>query len=252
MLDGGQHAITLLAEDEAGKVVVRVFPAGDDAVSFEMTVLDQIGALGDLVPRYVAHGSVAGQPMIVTSAVRGSAASPTLPLDRIAEEMAVALARIHQLDGSGLRDTFQWAPSGVGKLADAARAAWESLDLTGPVLTHYDFWSGNALWDGDSLTGVADWSGARRAPRGVDVAWCRQDLVLLGSRSAAEHFLGVYEARAGVDVADISAWDLLAAAHADPGVESWAANYEGVGRPDITPTVLRHRLDSWTRSLDTP
>ncbi|MFC4052747.1 phosphotransferase [Actinomadura syzygii] len=26
------------------------------------------------------------------------------------------------------------------------------------MLTHFDFWSGNVLWDGDALTGVIDWA----------------------------------------------------------------------------------------------
>jgi aminoglycoside phosphotransferase (APT) family kinase protein len=113
------------------------------------------------------------------------------------------------------------------------------------VLTHSDFWSGNALWNGDLVTGVVDWCGARNAPRGLDVAWCRLDLVLLGSHAAADAFLAEYEAASGIPMRDRAAWDRYAAARADPIVESWAVNYDGIGRSQITSEVLRRRFDRW-------
>lgn len=251
-LTGGQHATTVLAADGSGQVVVRVFPPGDHAVLHEADVLERVRVLGDAVPQPIAHGIVGGRPTIVTSAVPGSTPDPKVPLHRIAEQLAAMLARIHRLDGSGLGEAPAVPVAGHDPLAAAARDAWSRLDLSERVLTHYDYWSGNALWTGDALAGVVDWSGARSAPRGVDVAWCRQDLVLLGSADAAEHFLHVYEQHAGVAVADVRAWDLLAAAHADPEVESWAANYHGIGRPDLTSAVLRQRLDGWVRLIRSP
>jgi hypothetical protein len=35
-------------------------------------------------------------------------------------------------------------------------AGWELLAGAAGVLTHYDFWSGNAVWERGVLTGVAD------------------------------------------------------------------------------------------------
>lgn len=76
----------------------------------------------------------------------------------------------------------------------------------------------------------------------MDVAWCRQDLVLLGSPRAGDCFLHTYQEQSGQTVPDVRAWDILAAAHADSEVESWAANYRGIGRVDMTPAVLRERF----------
>lgn len=84
------------------------------------------------------------------------------------------------------------------------------------------------MWEGDRLTGVVDWSGARTAPRGLDVSWWRLDLVLLGSTDAAEHFLAEYERESGHSLPDIQAWDLVAAARSASCVEIRAPDYLGI------------------------
>lgn len=248
-LTGGQHAVTLLATDRSESYVVRAFPHDSPAVSHEIDVLDRLGPLGGMAPRLIAHGEECGQPMIVTTALAGHHPDPGLAPHTIAEQMAIALAAIHRLDGDGLRPEPQEPPRTTGRLADCARAAWSRIDVSERVMTHFDFWCGNALWRNDDLVGVVDWNGARWAPRGVDVAWCRQDLVLLGSVDAADAFLQMYEQHSGKHVPDIHAWDVLAAAHADPHVESWDVNYRGIGRSDITADRLRQRLDCWISDL---
>lgn len=253
VLSGGQHAITVLATagagDDAESYVVRAFPQASPAVEHELGVLHRLGPLGALAPRLVVHGEESGHPVIVTSALDGAHPHPGLSRHAIAEQMAIALAQIHRLDGAGLRREPQEPPARAGRLATRAHEEWTRLDLNDRVLTHFDFWCGNALWDGDQLVGVVDWNGARWAPRGVDVAWCRQDLVLLGSPSAAEHFLRTYEMHSGNAVPDIHAWDVLAAEHADPHVATWDVNYLGIGRDDITGPLLRGRLDRWIEEL---
>ena len=248
-LSGGQDAVTILATDGTKSYVVRAFPHESPAVGHEIGVLERLDPLGGMAPRLIAYGEESGHSVIVTTALDGNHPDPDLPPHVIAGQMASALARIHQLDGTGLRPEPQEPPTRNSRLSVRAHAEWERLDLSGRVLTHFDFWCGNALWKNDRLVGVVDWNGARWAPRGVDVAWCRQDLVLLGSVAAADHFLRSYEERSGHHVADIRAWDILAAEHADPHVESWDVNYAGIGRADITAAVLRKRLDAWIDEL---
>ncbi|UPK76313.1 phosphotransferase [Nocardioidaceae bacterium SCSIO 66511] len=250
-LGGGEHALTLLARcDEGTEYVVRLFPEGDGAVAEEVRVLARLRPLGDLAPRLVAydeHSQIG--PIIVTSKVDGGHPPSALSTTGMAQEMAAALARIHRLDGSGLRFAPTEPPRGAGPAAQAARAQWERLARDDLVLTHFDFWCGNALWDGAALTGVVDWSGARHGARGIDVAWCRQDLVLLGSPAAADVFLSTYERAAGVRIHDVLEWDIQAGAQAEAVVETWAPNYRGIGRPEITAEVLRTRLDDWIARL---
>ncbi|KPN21587.1 aminoglycoside phosphotransferase [Arthrobacter sp. Edens01] len=248
-LGAGQHAVTVLVSDGLTELVVRGFPRADPAVGHELPVLDRIAPLWELVPRLVVHGHEEGYPVIVTTALPGSTPAPDLPLDAVAKQMASALARIHSLDGQGLREDHPAPAAGESAIAVQARNELKTLDLSERVLTHHDFWCGNAVWQGDVLTGVVDWSGARHAPRGLDIAWCRQDLILLGSTEAAQTFLGEYRRLSGLEVSDIAAWDVLAAAQAHPVVETWAPNYHGIGRLDITPGVLRQRLDRWIADI---
>lgn len=248
-LTGGQHAVTLLVTDGTETYVIRAFPRSSPAVVHEIEVLGRLGPLGAMAPRLIAHGEEFGHPVIVTHALGGSHPDPALSPHEMAEQLAVALAAIHRLDGVGLRPEPQEPPGTTGRLAESAGEAWRRIDLSERVLTHFDFWCGNALWEAGRLTGVVDWNGARWAPRGVDVAWCRQDLVLLGSSSAADALLHTYEEHSGQRVLDIHEWGILAAERADPYVESWDVNYHGIGRGDVTAEVLRRRLNHWIGEL---
>ncbi|UVI36552.1 phosphotransferase family protein [Brevibacterium spongiae] len=245
----GQHALTLLASDSDSGVIVRAFPAGDDAVARETAVLDRLLPLLPMVPQLIAASADPREPLIITTKVSGSTPDPETPPDTIAHDMAAALVRIHALDGTGLPATPQTPPPGESAIAVRTQREWSSLDMDDPVLTHTDFWTGNALWARGCLTGIVDWSGASCGPRGVDLAWCRQDLVLLGFPEAAGIFLAEYERLLGRRISDISAWDVQAAARAHDRVETWLPNYHGIGRTDITAEDLRHRLDAWNATL---
>ncbi len=248
-LAGGEHAVTTLVSDGTDEYVVRRFPPGDPAVSHEVRVLDRLAGLGELAPRLVAHDEDPAGPIIITNRVAGTTPAPDLAPMVIAREMARALARIHALNGTGLRAAPASPPRGTSPIVARALQDWAHLDRRAPVLTHYDFWCGNALWQGGTLSGVVDWSGARHAPRGLDVSWCRLDLVLLGDHHAADAFLTEYRQQTGQAVVDIAVWDRQAAAHADPVVESWSPNYAGIGRPQLTGELLRQRLDNWITRL---
>lgn len=249
-LGGGEHAITVLARDHESELVIRAFPIGDQAVAHEVQVLTRLGALGPRAPLLVAYAHDADEPpVIVTSRVPGGHPPADLPASTIAGQMAAALAAIHRLPGEGLRLAPSGPPIGKQPVVVAAQRAWPRLAMEERVLTHYDFWCGNALWTGGVLTGVIDWSGSRNAPRGVDVAWCRLDLVLLGSTAAAARLLHDYEHAAGRRIEDIRAWDIQAAAQAVTAVEEWAPNYHAIGRTELDAPTLRRRLDQWVAHL---
>ena len=251
----GQHALTLLAADGDSEVVVRTFPPGDDAVARELAALERIASLGPIVPHLIAASADGEEPLIITSKVAGTTPDPRADHFAVGRQMAAALFAIHGLDGTGLPLAPMAAPPGETAIARRAQQTFARLDLRERVLSHGDFWTGNALWVRDEatgaprLTGVVDWSGAKHAPRGFDLAWCRQDLVLLGSPAAAETFLAEYEARLGSPVSDMNDWDVQAAASAADRVETWLPNYHGIGLTDMTAELLRSRLDEWNASL---
>ena len=122
--------------------------------------------------------------------------------------------------------------------------------VTSPeVLTHCDYWSGNVVWRDGRLTGIVDWAGGSRGPRGFDLGWCRLDLILLFDEQIADDFLAAYEAGTGQAVGEIRLWDCWAAAYSDDAVGSWAPNYLPLGRADLDEDELRRRHAQWTARI---
>jgi aminoglycoside phosphotransferase (APT) family kinase protein len=227
-LKGGTHAATHLVATDAQEFVLRRYPDGDDAPAREARVLDALDGLGGWAPQKVG---AAGNLILIT---RLPGVADIIPGDPefAARELALGLARIHATPLeklSHLRDGIAGPPGE-------------------PVLTHYDYWSGNVLWDGPTLTGIVDWSGAAKAPRGFDVAWCRLDLVLLHGPDVADVFLRAYQANATA-VPDIGAWDRFALESSRERVETWEPNYTSLGRTDLTGPELRARHTRWSEQV---
>ncbi|WP_433366551.1 phosphotransferase family protein [Actinoplanes sp. CA-142083] len=234
-LAGGTHAITHLIRttDPVRELVLRRFPPGDDAASREAIVLAALDGLDGLAPRLLAAdpaGRRFGEPATLLTRLPGEASLAPRPT-----QLGRALARVHATP------------------LDRLAAFPELKPVEQPlVLTHNDFWSGNVLWDGDTLTGVVDWSGARRAPRGFDVSWCRLDLFLLHGAQAADEFLAAYQDAAGVTVPEMAWWDAFALANSRETVETWVPNYRDLGRTDLTATALRDRHTAWAERASEP
>lgn len=250
VLNGGEHARTLLASCPDGAlVVVRRFPVGDPAGGREVTLSPRLKELGTLTPGLIAAApSDAEGSLLVTEYVEATS-SPRVSDQVLGSELGKALSLIHALSGAGLRRVPSRPPLGLGPVATAAHHAFPDLARGELVLTHGDFWLGNTLWRGGQLVAVVDWSGAREGPRAVDLAWLRLDLILQGRRAAADAVVAAYEENAGCRVDQLSAWDLQAAAQAEAVVESWSPNYHGIGLTELTPARLRDQLDRWSTSL---
>jgi aminoglycoside phosphotransferase (APT) family kinase protein len=258
---GGTHARTTLIQtvNPELQVVLREFPPGDDAASHEIQVLRALDGLGGLAPRLLASDidSAASQgSWLLISRLPGTAdIIPEQPA-AAAVQLGQALARIHaaprdRLDG--FPSVLDW-PDGShaelsGPAASAVDASWDLLAGVPHVLTHYDFWSGNVVWDGGVLTGVVDWPGGALGPRGFDVGWCRLDLYLLHGETTADVFLGAYQAASQSVLPDPLLWDLWAVARSHQIVEDWMPNYRDLGRTDLTAAELRDRHSAWTQRL---
>lgn len=259
-LSGGAHASTHLLHTAGpdDEVVLRRYPPGDDAAAREVQVLTALDGLGGLAPRLLGadpDGAETGLPTVLLSRLPGRAELLTDDPYRCAGQLAQALARIHATPAeqlTGFRDiltgTARRPAERTGAAAALVSAGIDRLHGAPRVLTHLDFWTGNALWRDDTLTGVVDWSGAGLAPRGHDLAWCRLDLVLLHDHDVADAFLDAYRAAAGVPVADMLLWDLRALVCSDSTVQTWVDNYADLGRRDLTPAELRKRHGGWLRA----
>jgi aminoglycoside phosphotransferase (APT) family kinase protein len=260
-LAGGTHARTCLIRtaNPEREFILREFPSGDDAARNESRVLTALEGLGGLAPRLLASGGedgTSGGPWTLISRLPGAAdISPGLPA-AWAGQLGGTLARIHATPRRRLAGFQRMSERRGGSLAavsgpaaNRVRGGWERLASTPAVLTHSDFWSGNTLWEGGTLTGVVDWSGGALGPPGYDVGWCRLDLYLLYDEHIAASFLDSYQGASKAALPDPLWWDLWAVARSHETVESWVPNYRDLGRADLTARELRRRHTAWTRYL---
>lgn len=259
-LVGGTHAATHLLEtvDPAGEMVLRRFPPGDRAAAREARVLAALDGLGGWAPRLLGadpDGERFSEPATLITRLSGRSDITSASPDVAAVQLGRTLARLHDVplaELTGLRDGMEAATVSSACASAAAPASTilashgHRLAEEAPVLTHYDYWSGNVLWQEDELTGIVDWSGASLAPRGFDVSWCRLDLALLHGPVTAETFLAAYEETAGQAVPAMALWDLFALTNSHHSVETWLPNYHDLGRTDLTAAELRRRHAAWT------
>jgi aminoglycoside phosphotransferase (APT) family kinase protein len=259
-LEGGQHADTWRVDTDnpALSVVVRQFPMADSAACREQRVLRALDGLGGLAPVPLG-GDLDGQwsehPTSLISWLDGeSDITPSDP-QTWARELGRALASVHLVASDRLADlprVFDARGSEAelnGSLAAEVRSRWSQIIGSPEVLTHCDYWSGNVVWRDGRLTGIVDWAGAARGPRGYDLGWCRLDLFLLFDERIADVFLAAYEAAVGQTVDDVVLWDGWAAARSHGGVETWTPNYAPLGRGDLNEHELRQRHSLWTARL---
>jgi aminoglycoside phosphotransferase (APT) family kinase protein len=259
-LEGGQHADTWRVDTEnpAFSVVVRQFPVADSGACREQRVLQTLDGLGGLAPVLLGgdlDGRWSEHPTSLISRLDGQPDITPRDPETWARELGRALALVHAVACDRLANwasVFDRRGSQAelnGPLAPAVRSRWSQIIGSPEVLTHSDYWSGNVVWRDGRLTGIVDWSGAARGPRGYDVGWCRLDLVLLFDERIAGVFLAAYEEAIGEPLGDVVLWDGWAVARAHDIVESWTPNYEPLGRGDLGARELRERHSRWAARL---
>jgi aminoglycoside phosphotransferase (APT) family kinase protein len=256
-LNGGTHADTHLVRlsNPDLDIVLREFPIGDVTAEHEARVLQALNGLDGLVPRLLDRDVDATQtvrPWVLISRLPGHAEITPKAPEIWARQLGQVLARLHatkptryaalpcvlERDGASRADLH-------GPAAATVAEHWDLIGTAPRVLTHYDFWSGNVLWNDGAVSGVVDWTGGGTGPAGLDVGWCRLDLYLLYDEQIADVFLGSYQAANGT-VTDSRLWDMWALARSFTIVESWDGNYRPLGRDDLTASELRRRHTQWT------
>jgi aminoglycoside phosphotransferase (APT) family kinase protein len=256
-LNGGTHADTHLIRlsNPDLEVVLREFPIGDSAAGNEARVLQALNGLDGLTPRLLDSEVEAAETVrtwVLISRLPGHAEITPRDPESWARQLGQVLARLHATPPTryaALDSVVERDGAGRSNLHGPAAATvdghWDLISTAPRVLTHYDFWSGNVLWDDRVLSGVVDWTGGGSGPAGLDVGWCRLDLYLLYDEQIADVFLAAYQAATGT-VTDSRLWDLWALARSFTIVESWDGNYRPLGRDDLTGSELRRRHTHWT------
>jgi aminoglycoside phosphotransferase (APT) family kinase protein len=260
-LAGGQHAETWRVDTEspATSVVVRQFPVGDSAPLREQRVLRALEGLGGLAPAQLGGDLDGKRSRYPTSLISWLDGRPDItPADpgEWARELGLALAVVHAVQTERLTElpsVFEGRGGSeeilTGPLAAEVRLRWSEAVGSPRVLTHGDYWSGNAVWRDGRLTGIVDWASGSRGPRGFDLGWCRLDLALLFDERVADEFLAAYEAGSGEAVEEIRLWDCWAVARSHDTVASWVPNYRPLGRADLDEDELRRRHAQWAERV---
>jgi len=187
-------------------------------------------------------GETLGVPGIVTRFVPGVLLldAPPEPISW-SRKLAVMLARIHAipLDDESQRFLLNanaeasWflkadAPPAYMQSYPGGAELWQSLrDLhptfhaVPPSLVHIDYWSGNILWHNDEISAVVDWEEAAWGDPGIDVAYARMNMFLMGLPEAADVFLRTYEGESEHKVENLRFWELAAAVRPMFDAEGW-------------------------------
>jgi aminoglycoside phosphotransferase (APT) family kinase protein len=280
-LAGGVDSLAERLDIEAKDGTVRSFavrrsssdPAAHSYVTpqrfaYEWRALNLARAAGLSAPEPVlldADGDCLGIPAIVLEYVSGR---PEFPGDDIAgwiSEMADGLACIHRVtpdnfDLSALNDRgWDWIRAyrermrgwaGEDPLALEVMAAlshhFDSLDITGPTLTHGDFWSGNTVWRDGRIVAVLDWSGAALGDPRRDISGPRVQLVMSHGLDAADEFCAAYERAAGRSPGKMLYFDLYHGLEPYLETEHWLEGAIALGEK-TSPGEAHARLAKFLR-----
>ncbi|MCA9932947.1 MAG: phosphotransferase [Ardenticatenaceae bacterium] len=203
-------------------------------------------------PLYIDEtGTILGSPDIVTGYVPGKLVMAQPYPAQWAEKLAKTLAQIHRvpindsdtsflLDGNSEVLWFLKSPEQMPPYISnhpKGRVLWQAaldyvpaLIKVKPSLVHIDYWSGNVLWNNDSISAVVDWEEASQGDAGIDVAYCRMDMILCGLREAADTFLATYESEMGQPVANLGFWELTAAVRPMFSPDGWISEPPAIER----------------------
>ncbi|MFZ0546863.1 MAG: phosphotransferase [Candidatus Promineifilaceae bacterium] len=187
-------------------------------------------------------GRILGSPGIVTRYVPGKLHMERPYPAQWAELLAETLARIHTVPMNASETSFLldansevlWFLKAKESMPEyiyahqKGDALWRAmldylpnLISVEPSLVHIDYWSGNILWDKGVISAVVDWEEAAQGDPGIDVAYCRMDMILCGMREAADTFLAVYEKEMGRSVSNLGFWELAAAVRPMFNPDGW-------------------------------
>ncbi len=227
-----------------------------------LELLHQAGLPGPRPLLLDQSGDLLGAPGIVTAYVPGRQVSRPRDPERWARSMGQTLARLHALpcdgdtrslllDGNaevtwflqpnGPPNFMQIHPDGL-EIWRRVAERFSNLPPAPPSLVHVDYWSGNILWRRGQIVAVLDWEEAAWGDPGIDVAYCRLDLTLLGLGRVVPAFLAGYEAVAERAVTNLAFWELVAAARPLFQPEGWISHPPAAGRFRRFVAEARNRL----------
>ena len=273
-VDAATYAVDLDVAGEHRELVVRIhtLPEHRDGASARRywNAISGIATTARLpIPHPVhldAEGLLVGLPCLVMTRLPGSPLARPANEDSWIDQLAGAIASIHDVDVNSLPPGYRrnprpaalmderlkrWPPRILEDLwrdvAVALRSAAPRVPSNGAVLTHHDFWFGNTLWSRERLTGIVDWDSALIDDPAFDVSYARLDMQFVLGDDAPDRLLARYEARRG-PLHAVPFWDLVGMLPAFRYLDDWAIGYREVGRDEITNDLARERLEAFARA----
>lgn len=271
-LDGGmESSIHVLVPERGEPVVMRRYVgqlSSADAVALagrEAAVLRLLESTSVPAPALVAvdrYGEQCGAPTVLMSLLDGRRRVPG-DLRTLARELAQTMASIHDVSPDGIDGLPDETEAVVTALAEArpdlhgnspSAAMWSLVrdraptSVPGPpTLIHNDFSPSNALFVGDRLSAVVDWTEAAAGRPACEVSFCRLNVALVLGPEAGTLVLQAYEAEIGGPLTDRGWWDLVAAARVEPDLDGWTESANYFGPPDVTVQVVADRFTGFVR-----
>jgi aminoglycoside phosphotransferase (APT) family kinase protein len=245
---GSRTAERIVVSTRSGSqpVVLKCFPADRDGALAEWRALRAVEhfPLPSPPPLFLDRdGAYFGEPAVVMGALPGTVLRGVPPGGTVLRNAAAAMARLHAIALTRVpteipawpRLLDRWTPEGLppalGSLAaDVIAELRHRAKAARRAFCHGDFYLGNLLFTGETLTGIVDWERAKVMPPGNEVARFRMDLAIHPGGDAPGVFLSTYlQQTAAPAVEDLALWDVLSGAVGLAGAEHSRQGLEDIG-----------------------
>ena len=218
--------------------------ANPEAAHAEFHLLTHLAARGLPVPRALAHDSACATPWLLLEYRDGE------PLWHPSEEHTLAMAGfLADLHAIAPGDALPFVPSQSMPDVPASTLLDLPADLDWPPgapatrrLLHGDFWTGNVLWRHGGLAAVIDWEDAVIGDPLADLAIARSNLVWTHGIRACRVFTTRYRDAMDFDLHRLWLWDIHAAVIMAPHAGDYAADWQDLGRRDLSEAMILERL----------
>ena len=218
--------------------------ANPDAADAEFRLLTHLAAHGFPVPHALVHDPSCAAPWLLLDYRDGE------PLWHPPEEHALAMAGfLAGLHAIAPGDALSFVPSQTMPDVPASTLLDLPANLDWPPgppgarrLLHGDFWTGNVLWRHGGLAAVIDWEDAVIGDPLFDLAIARSNLVWTHGTGACRAFTKCYRDATGLDPYRLWQWDIHAAVIMAPHAGDYAADWQDLGRRDLSEAVILERL----------
>lgn len=263
------HSITVRRNARLFDVILRRFTNQEwlseepDLALHEAENLKKVAQAGVPTPQLIAYdeeGDRCGVPAVLMTRLPGGVELAPPDLDDWLFQLAAALIPIHALDVGA----HPWRYAPYNDISHLQVPAWskrprlweKTLEIVSglwpdaPVhFIHRDYHPNNVVWQSGRISGVIDWPNACRGPIGIDVAWCRANLIGLYDVAVPDRFLQHYQSLAGSSFDYDPFWDLMVIIEGLPDPPGMYPGWAAFGFEPIDEETLVERLDAYLASV---